>query len=326
MKRFLFLSLVFFLFLKVQAQINVPSSNNVGIGTTNPISKLSVGGSGNIYSEGYFFNANSTASLNIGLSSEAAPGNNSYGLSGYVTLGTSANYCKGVWGSSYSSTALSNGRAYGVHGYAGNATSGYNYGVYGQLAGSNNGAAIYGVVPGYGDVNTLGQYAGYFLGNVKVSGYLGINATPSAPYDITTNYYIRVAGVTVGSDQRLKENIKDLSGALTSLSKLKGVTYRLKPRETDNVNLASSNKPDTGKIQSNTQIVDTARYNRNHIGFLAQDVQKIFPELVFTDGDGMLSVDYISLIPVLVESLKEVNKKVDALATENAMLKKKLGL
>lgn len=323
--KLLILTLVILVSVKTHGQLKVSNNGSVGIALNSgvvPLSKLSVGDIGNAYSIGYFFNSNSTASLNIGLSSEAAPGNSSFGLSGYVTMNTSANNCKGVWGSSYSSTPLSNGRAYGVYGYAGNATSGYNYGVYGQLAGSNNGAAIYGVVPGYGDVNTLGQYAGYFLGNVMVSGHLGINTIPNTTYDITTNYYIGVAGVTVGSDQRLKDNIKDLSGALTSLSQLKGVTYRLKPREIDNANLTSSTTPDTGRIQSSTQIIDTAKYNRNHIGFLAQDVQKIFPELVFTDGDGMLSVDYISLIPVLVESIKEINRKhvTDSLNLENKIL------
>ena len=155
--------------LSANAQIKVLSNGNTGIGTANPMAKLSVGADGGTYYEGYFYNPNATASLNIGLAGEAAPGVNSYGLSGFVTPNTSANVCKGVWGSSYNSTPLSNGRSYGVHGYAGNATNGYNYGVYGQLAGSNNGAAIYGVVPGYGDVNTAGQYAGYFLGNVNVA-------------------------------------------------------------------------------------------------------------------------------------------------------------
>ena len=61
------------------------------------------------------------------------------------------------------------------------------------------------------------------------------------------------------------------------------------------------------------------------MGFLAQDVQKIFPELVYADKNGILSIDYIALIPVLVESLKELNAKVDALQKENDDLKAKVG-
>jgi hypothetical protein len=55
-------------------------------------------------------------------------------------------------------------------------------------------------------------------------------------------------------------------------------------------------------------------------------MQKIFPDLVYEDKDGMLSVDYISLIPVLVESLKEINLKLEALKKENEILKMKVGL
>jgi len=41
---------------------------------------------------------------------------------------------------------------------------------------------------------------------------------------------------------------------------------------------------------------------------MAQDVQKVFPELVNADEDGYLSVNYVGLIPVLVEALKEQKK------------------
>ena len=52
-------------------------------------------------------------------------------------------------------------------------------------------------------------------------------------------------------------------------------------------------------------------------GFIAQEIQKIFPELVNTGSDGYLSVDYIGLIPHLVESVK-------SLKSENEFLKERL--
>ena len=46
--------------------------------------------------------------------------------------------------------------------------------------------------------------------------------------------------------------------------------------------------------------------SRKRIGFLAQDVEKVLPELVKTDEDGVKSIDYIGFIPLLVESINEM--------------------
>ena len=47
-------------------------------------------------------------------------------------------------------------------------------------------------------------------------------------------------------------------------------------------------------------------------GLIAQEVQKEFPEMVYEE-DGYLSVDYIQMIPVLVESIKELKSELDTL-------------
>lgn len=46
-------------------------------------------------------------------------------------------------------------------------------------------------------------------------------------------------------------------------------------------------------------------------GVIAQEVQKLFPELVKEDKEGMLSVNYSGLIPILIESTKELKQQVD---------------
>jgi hypothetical protein len=44
------------------------------------------------------------------------------------------------------------------------------------------------------------------------------------------------------------------------------------------------------------------------IGLLAQEVQKVFPELVNEDKNGMLSLNYQGLIPILIKALKDQNE------------------
>lgn len=62
--------------------------------------------------------------------------------------------------------------------------------------------------------------------------------------------------------------------------------------------------------------MDPLRYTRKRIGFLAQELQAYYPELVREDGDGMLSINYTGLIPVIVEAIKEQDKIINELKQE----------
>lgn len=48
-------------------------------------------------------------------------------------------------------------------------------------------------------------------------------------------------------------------------------------------------------------------------GLIAQDVKKEFPEMVSEGEDGYLTIDYIQLIPVIIESIKELKSEIDSL-------------
>ena len=49
------------------------------------------------------------------------------------------------------------------------------------------------------------------------------------------------------------------------------------------------------------------------LGFIAQEVGEILPELVNTGKDGYKSVQYANIVPLLVEAIKELNEEVEAL-------------
>ena len=94
-----------------------------------------------------------------------------------------------------------------------------------------------------------------------------------------------IAGdLTINSDARLKANITSLGGTLAKLLKIDGKSYTMK------------------KDQSEKQ----------KIGLLAQDIQKVFPELVL-ESQGIKSVNYQGLVPVLINALKEQQSEIDEL-------------
>ena len=57
------------------------------------------------------------------------------------------------------------------------------------------------------------------------------------------------------------------------------------------------------------------------IGFIAQEIEKIYPQVVLTDKNGYKSIDYSKLTPILVEAIKEQQKIIQELQAENAQIK-----
>ncbi len=160
-------------------------------------------------------------------------------------------------------------------------------------------------------------------------GRVGINnGYPSCALDVIGT--IKMNGATVTCDERFKENIRSMTGILDQLTSLRGVTYKLKPLNVVMPTIASLysnsiiNKDTTNFTPPKLQGIDSVYFSRNHMGFLAQEVQTVFPDLVYKDKNGVLSVDYISLIPVLVESIKEQQVTINDLKAAIAELNKKL--
>jgi hypothetical protein len=58
------------------------------------------------------------------------------------------------------------------------------------------------------------------------------------------------------------------------------------------------------------ELVDS---NQTSLGLIAQDVEKVVPEVVITDVDGKMGINYSAMIAVLVEAVKELNAKVATL-------------
>jgi hypothetical protein len=82
-----------------------------------------------------------------------------------------------------------------------------------------------------------------------------------------------------GSDARMKRGITPIQGGLSIVERLRGVTYYWK---------------------------DAERSARRQVGVIAQEVERVVPELVHTGADGYKAVEYTSLIPILIEAVKEL--------------------
>ncbi len=274
-----------------QFLVNAPGG--VGLGTNAPQQQLSVAGGMNI-DHGNTNTGDVTNSFRFGSSSGEAiaskrtAGGNQFGLDFYTN--------------SVSRMSINN-----ADGYVGIGTTSPV-----QTLDVNGTLTVGATVSGTSRHVTLGSDPNAFIQLVESDGsglpYIDFSNDAVSDFDarimLTGDDQLAVEGASVSvagnvcaanlacpSDERLKEGVHPLAEAVDQIERLHGVSYRW---------------------------TDAARKGRHlpsgeQIGLLAQDVQKVVPQAVHEMSDGYLAVDYARLVPLLIEGMKEQQKRIEAL-------------
>jgi hypothetical protein len=138
---------------------------------------------------------------------------------------------------------------------------------------------------------------------ITPSGFVGIGTAAPGAYNLYVNGTTYcTSGVWNGSDFRWKKDIEPLGNVLQEIVQLNGVKYSWRREEFPEMN-----------FESGTQI-----------GLIAQDVEKIFPQLVRTNDDGYKAVAYDKLSAVLLEGIKEQQEIIEKQDAEIQSLKSRL--
>jgi len=103
-----------------------------------------------------------------------------------------------------------------------------------------------------------------------------------------------VNGTTYASDARFKKNIRSIESPLQKLLQLNGVEYDMRKDDFSKNNFSDSRE----------------------IGLLAQEVEKVMPAVV-NEKDGYKGVDYAKLVPLLIEAIREQEKRIQELEKQN---------
>ena len=137
---------------------------------------------------------------------------------------------------------------------------------------------------------------------ILANGRVGINTAapvttgtfnvPSSPVG-TFNFFldvqggVRAEGYFAFSDQRFKTNIKTIENPMERIMKMRGTTYTFN---------SPTNPEGTPGVQQ--------------IGFIAQELEQVVPEVVAVGNDGIYAVNYNALTPLLVEGMKEQQNNI----------------
>lgn len=158
----------------------------------------------------------------------------------------------------------------------------------------------------YVDSTVSGSSSKWTLSGTNIynsnSGNVGIGTNnPTEKFHVAGNVYtsgnatvggnVTATGFYYTSDIRLKDNINPLTDSLSKILKLEGISYTLQNTKED------------------------------MLGFSAQELQKVYPELVKVGNDGYLSIDGAGLIAPLVEAIKEQQTMIESQQKEINELK-----
>ena len=142
--------------------------------------------------------------------------------------------------------------------------------------------------------------------------------------DFHFNCNVLASNIAVASDSRFKTDITPLESSLQTITSLSPVSYRLLPRfginDTEEIPAGLSEK-ELRDIEYFRKFHKSLENDGPHFGFLAQEVKEIYPELVHTDKDGYMYIDYIGMIPLLVNAIGELNAQNEELNAQIAELR-----
>jgi len=121
--------------------------------------------------------------------------------------------------------------------------------------------------------------------------HIGATGNPSIELKVTGQIYC-TDNITAyySSDINLKDNIRPIESALFKVQQINGVTFDWNEK--------------SSKIQQ----------DKGHdVGLIAQEVEQVLPEVVVLRPDGIKAIQYEKVVPLLVESIKELTKRVEEL-------------
>ena len=291
-KRVFFIMFLMFLSLGVFAQLSVNSSGKVSI-SNNGYRVLDISGKNqNIYAV-RTGNASSSAIATITGICDKDGIPTSIGVEGTSVSSSSTQYYDNL------------NRSYGVMGTAGHGGNGWNFGVFGRLQNSY-GAGVYGsaITNDWGR-NISDPYAGYFNGNVQVLG--NVQATGSVSGILLGASVSPTSSVSILADDIKSESVSDKMANLSVVS-----YYKEQPM------VLTENLKESEEVAPNwISEIELQSLSKKHYALSAEELEDVFPELVYTNADKSKSINYVEMIPLLLQSINELRSEVAKLKEEN---------
>lgn len=337
MKKTLMFLLAISICTATNAQLKVNQFGNVSIGDDENLMHL---GKANIYGSSYVYNTylkSGRTVLRIDNKDETTTNRTGIQINNYLSPDTSST---GIYINSLNSEVGTTQKVYGIRSYIGGSSSG-NYALAGCLRSTYiSGGCSAGIYGSFNSVLTIptqysGLYAGFFRGDVRVTGTIyGTLLTPSG----TTSNSSTLSNTSIILNDG--NEIESISDKLQGVQLLQYRREQAIPDEDEmenGYNLSTSNT--VGKSNSLLaddnellELEDSERLNNSQTilsevkyGLAADQLKEVFPELVYEDGNGNVSINYIEMVPLIVQAINELKAEIASLKKGNSTVSKAKG-
>ena len=157
-------------------------------------------------------------------------------------------------------------------------------------SGGTNGFDLYafntsGYIENYEAGSIVFRNGGSERARIDASGNLLVGTT-SGSDKVTVNGDVSATNFNTTSDATLKTNVETLSGSLDAVMSMRGVSF------------------------------DWIESGKSEVGVIAQEVEEVIPDLVNTNEQGIKSVKYGNMVAVLIEAIKDQQKRIEALEAQ----------
>ena len=315
MKKVFVIIICFATQLNALAQLKVHSNGYVSVNNdySYATSPLSIGGTGSsgyqIYCNGQKNGAQILTMNRTDTSSDTYAGY-------FRAWADNGRNCTGIRAHAFRNSATGNTKSIGVMGI-GSASSqlpGWSYGVFGGIGPVETGAGIYGSTTMVCNSFPDSRYAGYFSGPTKVAGDLSVTGS------IQGTVLGCSSPLTASGGERDSYAMESVTGRLCGLSTM--VFHHQRPEsDSEAVQEAVSSDADLleefkemgieeAACEPTEDVIGPQILSKAHYALDAEQLEKTFPDLVYEQKDGTKSINYMEMIPLLVQSINELQAQI----------------
>jgi hypothetical protein len=297
--------------ISANAQLKVASNGNIGFKTQlSPLSPISLNCAGDT---AYLISAqnNNASGVSINIAN-TVPFQSTFGS----RIQVSSNADCYVYGINVHSSGAQLTGSCGTYGIVARAETGArSIALSGRVGTCGKGAAVYGTVnSNMGTSIPSGEiYAGFFNGNVGTTGNLTVNGS--------------INGIVLGQSSNalmpldaISQDNRLLSGCISEkISTLQAAIYEKEStfnyqRESDEDDLRDDSIDESNIIEPN--LIEKQSLEKKHYALSAEQLEKVFPDLVYEKEDGSKVINYMEMIPLLVQTINELQKRITNLEGE----------
>jgi hypothetical protein len=277
-------------------RLRITSAGNVGIGTTSPGSYDPSGNNLVVYEAGNAGITIATGSTNFGSIFFARETGTAGAYRGYIEYGQSSDYM-GFGTVSTERMRITSAGNVGI----GTTNPTYKlqvegntflhgdiaFGLYGETTNFRSAQVLNYLVIGGSENISFQTYDNAWLTRVTITkgGNILMGTTSDNGERLYVSGSIRATGtITANSDITLKKNLAKIENALEKVEQINGYTYEFKSDD-----------------------------SKRHAGVIAQEIEGVLPEIVNKGNDGLLGVEYGNISALLIEAIKEQQKKIQEL-------------